>query len=211
MLPADLRYSSQNLDKSIIEGYAGTFLSIHALYHAAVIRLNRQIRVRVMPTAKVQRNLEQALRTASNYLLIMHALAAVNREQRLPAAAASQFLFSTPFPGYALMLTIDVLTSAGTLSTLPNLIETASTTLTCIDELAAFWASAKAQQKIISNRVKQLTELAVQEGQGVKNGSHGNFWRIADAMEPAFGSEDALYRTEDQLLFDVVGQLTATN
>jgi hypothetical protein len=77
--------------------------------------------------------------------------------------------------------------------------------------LAAFWASAKAQQKTISNRVKQLTELAVQEGQGVKNGSYGKFWRIADAMEPAFGSDDALYRTEDQLLFDVVGQLTASN
>jgi hypothetical protein len=208
MLPADLRYSPQNLDNSIVEGYAGTFVSIHALYYAAIIRLNRQIRVRAMPAEKIRRNIEQAFRNASNFLSMMHSLAAVNRQQRLPATAGSEFLFSTPFPGYALMLSVDVLTSAGTFTTLPNLIETISTTMTCIDELAAFWASAKAQQKTVSNRVKQLTEIAVQEGRGVRNGSYGNFWRINDSLEMAFGNDDALYKAEDQSLFGVVGQLT---
>jgi hypothetical protein len=80
--------------------------------------------------------------------------------------------------------------------------------MTCIDELAAFWASAKAQQKTVSNRVKQLTEIAVQEGRGVRNGSYGNFWRINDSLEMAFGNDDALYKAEDQSLFGVVGQLT---
>jgi hypothetical protein len=208
MLPADLRYTPQNLDHSILEGYAGTFVSIHALYYAAIIRLNRQIRVRAMPVEKVRRNIEQMFRNASNFLSMMHSLAAVNRQQRHPATAAPEFLFSTPFPGYALMLSVDVLTCAGTVTTLPNLIETISTTTTCIDELAGFWASAKTQQKTISNRVKQLTEIAVQEGQGVRNGSYGNFWRINDSLETAFGNDDALYKAEDQLLFGVVGQLT---
>ncbi|KAI0622209.1 c6 transcription factor [Pyrenophora tritici-repentis] len=208
ILPDNLRYSPQNLDNSILEGYAGTFLSLHALYHAAIIRLNRHVRAHALPTDKIRRNLEQSLRMASSFMSIMLSLATVNRQQRLPATVASEFMFSTPFPGYALMLSIDVLTSAGTVSTLPSLIETLSTTLTCIDELASFWASAKSQQKAVSNRIRQLTDIAAQDRQGTRNGTYGNFWRISNSLETAFGNDDALYKAEDQLLFGVVGQLT---
>ena len=106
------------------------------------------------------------------------------------------------------MLSVDVLTSSGHISALPTLIETLSTTLSCIDELANSWASAKTQQKAVSHRIKQLTELAAQEQQGIRNGSHGNFWRIGNSLETAFGSDDALYKAEDALLFGIVGQLT---
>jgi hypothetical protein len=208
MLPEDLRYNPRNLDNSITGGYAGTFVSIHALYCAAIIRLNRHIRVSILPVEKTRRNLERALRMASNFLSMMLSLAPVSR-QRLPPAVASEFLFSTPFPGYALMLSVDVLTSAGLVSSLPTLIETLNTTMTCIDELAVFWASAKTQQKTISNRIKQLMEIAAQQGQGTSNGNYGNFWRIGNSLEMAFGNDDALYKTEDQMLFGVVGQLTS--
>ncbi|KAJ4377378.1 hypothetical protein N0V83_000203 [Neocucurbitaria cava] len=206
MLPANLRYSPQNLDNSIVEGYAGTFLSIHALYNAVIIRLNRHVRVRAMSTERLRRNIEQAFRYSTNFLSMMHSLAAVNRQQHLQPNIASGFLFSTPFPGYALMLSIDVLTSAGIYPTLPNLIETISATMSCIDELAGFWASAKAQQKVISSRLKQLTDVAVQENQGVSNGSYGRYWKLNDSLETVFGNEDAIYKAEDRFLFDVVGQ-----
>ena len=208
ILPDNLRYSPQNLDNSILEGYAGTFLSLHALYHAAIIRLNRHVRVHALPTDKIRQNMEQSLRMASNFMSIMLSLAKVNRQQRLSATVASEFIFSTPFPGYALMLSIDVLTSAGTISTLPALIETLSTTLTCIDELASFWASAKSQQRAVSNRIRQLTDIAAQDRQGVRNGGYGNFWRINNSLETAFENDDVLYKAENQLLFGVVGQLT---
>ncbi|KAH7396175.1 hypothetical protein BKA66DRAFT_509253 [Pyrenochaeta sp. MPI-SDFR-AT-0127] len=208
LLPVNLRYNPQNLDNSIVDGYAGTFLSIHALYHATIIRLNRHVRVRAMSTGQLRRNIEQSFHNASNFLSMMHSLAAVNRQQRLAPNAASEFLFSTPFPGYALMLSIDVLTSAGTFSTLPNLIETISISMTCIDELAGFWASARAQQKAVSSRLQQVTDLVVQDGQSVRNGSYGPFWKISDSLESAFGNDDALYKAEEQLLFDILGQLT---
>jgi hypothetical protein len=209
MLPADLRYTPQNLDTSIIEGYAGTFISIHALYCAATIRLNRHVRINALPTDKICRNLKQAFCMASNYLSIMHSVAKVNRQQRLPATSASEFLFSTPFPGYALMLSVDVLTSSGLFSTLPNLIETLSTSLSCIDELASFWASAKIQQKTVSYRIKQLADIAAQDGQSGRNGSQGNFWRIGNSLQSSFADDDAVYKTDDQLLFGIVDQLTS--
>jgi hypothetical protein len=208
MLPAKLRYSVQQLDESILGGYAGTFISIHALYHATIIRLNRHVRTRAIPMEKLRRNMEQAIRNASCFLSIMHSAAATNRQQRLPANAASDFLFSTPFPGYALLLSIDVLTSAGTCSTLPSLIETINTTLSCLDELTEFWLSAQPQQKAISARLQQLKELAIQETDGVRNGSHGQYWNLSKGLEVAFGNDDALYNVENQLLFESISRLT---
>jgi hypothetical protein len=208
MLPPDLQDSAANLDRAIIQGNAGTFVSLHALYHAAIIRLNRHVRVGAMATERIRRNVDRSFRHASNFLSIMHSLSPRSREQCLPATASAEFLFSTPFPGYALMLSIDVLTSAGTFSTLPNLIETIRTAMSSIDELAAFWASARAQHKAVSGRLKQLTDIAVQEGHGVRNGSHGQFWTIDDSLETAFGVDDAVYNAENQLLFDVVAHLT---
>jgi hypothetical protein len=206
MLPPILQYSAQNLDYSIVEGYAGTFMSLHALYHATIIRLNRHVSVGAMPVDKMRRNIEQTFHHASDILSMMHSLAAVNRQQRLPPSATSEFLFSTPFPGYALMLSIDVLTSAGTFTGLPKLIETVEIAVSCLDELASFWACARAQQRAVASRLKQLMEYAVQEGQSARNGSYGNNWKIKDSLETAFGNDDAIYGAEDQLLFEVVGR-----
>ncbi|KAF2785739.1 hypothetical protein K505DRAFT_261418 [Melanomma pulvis-pyrius CBS 109.77] len=211
MLPANLRYTPPNLDNSIIEGYAGTFISLHALYNSTLIRLNRHVRVRLLPADKIARNIDHSFRNASTFLSMMHSLAVVNRERRLPPNAAAEFLFSIPFPGYAMLLSIDVLTAAGTISTLPDLIKTLETTLTCIEELANFWASAKIQLRAMLNRTRKLAEIALQEEQGVRNGSYGQFWRVPDSMEMAFGSEDALYKASDQLLFEIVGALTGNS
>ncbi|EAT81624.2 hypothetical protein SNOG_11125 [Parastagonospora nodorum SN15] len=208
MLPPDLQYSPANLDRSMVDGYVGTFVSLHALYHAAIIRLNRHIRVGAMTTEHIRRNLQDSFRHASSFLSMMHSLSPMSRQHRLPATLSSEFIFSTPFPGYALMLSIDVLTSAGTFSNLPKLIETVRTAVSCIDELANFWDSARAQHKAVSNRLDQLTEVAAQERQGVRNGSHGQFWRIDNSLEMAFGKDDAVFNAESHLLFDVVAQLT---
>ena len=204
MLPAKLRYSPQNLENSIAEGTVGTFMSLHALYHATIIRLNRQTRVSAMPADKISRNVEHAFHNASNFLSMMHSLALVNRQRHNDT---SEYFFSTPFPGYALMLSIDVLSAAGTFITLPNLIDTVSNTMSCIEELATFWASARAQQKAVANRLNQLTSVAMEQRQGTSNGPAGRFWRISDSLDVAFGKDDAMYKANEQELFSVVGQL----
>ncbi|KAF9691376.1 hypothetical protein EKO04_010681 [Ascochyta lentis] len=203
MLPANLQYTPQNLENSIVEGNAGTFMSLHALYHATIIRLNRQIRLTAMPAEKISRNIEHAFHNASNFLSMMHSLALINRQQR---DDTSDYFFSTPFPGYALMLSIDVLSTAGTFATLPNLIDTVATTMFCIDELATFWASARSQQKAVSNRLKQLTDIAVEQKRG--SGHQGRFWKIGDSLDVAFGKDDAMYHANDLELFKVIDQLT---
>lgn len=207
ILPTNLRYDPQNLHNSISDGNAGGFLSMHALYYAAMIRLNRHVRTRAMSTEKLRRNIKETVRNASSLLSMMHLLAATNRQRRLSNPASSEFLHSTPFPGYALMMSIDVLTSVGTFAALPDLMATITATMSSIEELADFWTAARPQQRKISDRLKQLTRLTGEEQLGMRNGSHGSFWKLNDSLESAFGNEDALYKVDDHLLFDVVREL----
>lgn len=140
----------------------------------------------------------------------MHSLAPENRRQRLPANGTAEFLLSTPFPGYALMLSIDVLTAVGTVQSLPNIIETLGTTSSCLEELGSFWASARIQHKVVTNRIKRLTDIAMQEEQGIRNGALGPFWKLPEGLETAFGKDDAIYKADEQLLFEVVHALVGT-
>ncbi|KAF2125361.1 hypothetical protein P153DRAFT_378826 [Dothidotthia symphoricarpi CBS 119687] len=207
MLPEHLRYSPQNLDKSIVEGYAGSFVSIHALYHVTVLRVNRYVRVRAMSTHIVRRNIDRAFRCASSFVSIMQTLAVTTRRQRLPTGTATDFQFSTPFSAEVLMLSIDVLTSTGTFHSLPSLIETVNDALSCTDELSSFWASAQAHHRTITTRLKQLRDIAAQAEQKVNNDGQAQFWTIADSLDTAFGRDDVVYGTEDQLRFDTVAKL----
>ncbi|KAL1597005.1 hypothetical protein SLS60_008587 [Paraconiothyrium brasiliense] len=215
LLPANLRYlavqyTPQNLDNSIVEGSAGSFVSLHALYRTTIIRLNRHIRLSAISPEKVGRNIEQAFYHATNFIHMMHSLAPENRRHRLPPTAATEYLFSTPFPGYALMLSIDVITAAGTVTALPGLIETLGTASSCLEELAGFWASARTQHKVVTNRLKHLTKTAMQEEQGIRNGTLGQFWRLPESLEAAFGNDDAVYKADQQLVFEVLNRLTST-
>lgn len=207
MLPPQLQYSNQNLDASIAEGYAGTFLSLHALYCTTIIRLNRHVRVRLLCPASLRRNLTCIFRSAADFLTIMHSLSPSSRPPRF-SPQTTDALFSVPFPGYAMMLSVDVLSSCGTIERLHDLISSLGVTLSCLEELGVFWASARAQHKATASRVKQLGDVSWNEEQGVQNGSLGAFWRLPEALEMAFGNEDAVYHAPDPLLFDVVAEFT---
>ncbi|MBE7181936.1 MAG: fungal specific transcription factor domain-containing protein, partial [Terriglobus roseus] len=67
-LPEHLRYDAKNpnnhanivnLERSLREGYAAWFVTMHALYHFVLIRLNRRMRHHLM-LDKVARNIQQA-------------------------------------------------------------------------------------------------------------------------------------------------------
>ena len=47
-----------------------------------------------------------------------------------------------------------------------------------------------------------------QEEMGVRNGTYGQFWRLPESLETTFGATDAVYRSNEQLLFEVVGKFT---
>jgi len=207
ILPPNLRYNPQNLDASIAEGNAGVFLSMHTLYHATMIRLNRHVCAHGMSTEKLRHNIKETVRNAWSVLSMMHLVAATNRQRRLTNPASSEVFHSTPFPGYALFMSIDVLTSVGTFAALPDLLATITATMSFIEELADFWAAARPQQRKMSDRLTQLTGLTGQEQLGMRNGSQDSYWKLKESLETGFGSNDVLYKVDDQLLLDVVREM----
>lgn len=199
-LPPHLHYSRDNLDISITNGYAGTFLSIHALYHTSTMRLNRHVRLTSLSSSAIRRNIIQATQDAAQFLSVMQALSRSSRSRRLPS---SPFIFSTPFPGYAFMISCDILTSGGLISELPDLMQSIGGGLSCVEELAEFWASARAQQKAIRTRLKKLAEIALSSEDS--NNRKGNFWRVRCPLETAFEKQDDLvYGVTDDVFFDAI-------
>lgn len=201
MLPSDLQYNSQNFERSIGEGYSGIFISLHALFHATVIRLNRHVRIHALSADRMRRNIQQSFQAASSFSSIIHSLTAGNCQGRLASHPASRFLFSTPFPGYTLLLSIDVLSSAGKIAALPSCIDEFGTTVSFLDTMSTFWASAGVQKRAIAGRLQQLGDVMRMEEQSVQNGTVGQFWRVPGSLDTAFGENDAVCKADDQTLF----------
>lgn len=207
LLPPHLRFSPQNLDRAIISNYGGTFISLHALYHTTHLRLNRHARTTVLSPSSLRRNLAQCTRNAASILTIMQALSPASRSQRLPSNVS--FTFSTPFPGYAFMMAVDVLGAGGAKTDLGPRIHAISAGLACVDELSAFWASARAQHKAISTRLKQLAELALTEDQAHQI---RQVWRLGASLETAGTKrDDVVYGVPDAVFFEVIGQAQEGN
>jgi hypothetical protein len=205
-LPAEFRYSPENLDKSIAHGYAGTFVSLHALYHTSHIRLNRYMRHSALPTSTVASCVHAARNHSRTLLSIMQDLSRVSRSARFSVSephnqVAKDFSFSTPFPGYAFMHAVDVISAGGLLSSLPSLISLITVGLFCVEELAEYWSSGKVQLKALRSRVKLLGDVATGEKPDAVvhlSAFEGNDkgWRLKSGLEPSFEKEDdSLYGT----------------
>ena len=108
------------------------------------------------------------------------------------------------------MLSVDVLSAGGTIQSLPGLIETLGAASSCLEELANFWASARTQHRVVVNRVKRLMDVAMHEEQGTRNGAPGPFWRLPEGLDTTFGNDDAVYKADEQLMFEVLHSLVGT-
>ncbi|EOD53009.1 putative c6 transcription factor protein [Neofusicoccum parvum UCRNP2] len=111
-LPAELQYNEDNFYSAIDAGYAGTFVGMHALHQATIMRLNRYARHSSLPPHILSRNAYRASTTARHLLCnIIAPVTQAVRSQRLGPNHA--FSFATPFPGYAVLIATDILSAGG--------------------------------------------------------------------------------------------------
>ncbi|KAF2816212.1 uncharacterized protein BDZ99DRAFT_494075 [Mytilinidion resinicola] len=200
-LPPHLRFTPSNLDDSFVAGSSGTFISLHALYHATQMRMNRYARIATFSPSTLRRNTYRANKSATKFIRIAQALAPATRLDRRPNSPP-EYILTTPFSGYALMLAVDIVSAGGAIAGLPALVESIGTGLPAVAELADFWASAKVQHKAISLRLKQLAEIALSEDDSARR---GQFWRLSGSLEPSFTKKDDLiYGIEDRVFFDIM-------
>ena len=113
-----------------------------------------------MEAKHVWRNMTEARYHARKVLEMMPLLAKVNREKRMPEHA---FTVSTPFTGYGILTAVDILTAAGSLADLPNLLTLLNSGVEVMEELAVYWHSAHRQWNMIADRVSSIICTTGQE------------------------------------------------
>lgn len=202
-LPEYLRYNASNTNASIENGYMGTFISLHTVYHATIMKLNRNIRHAHLSSAGVKRSLHEARHHALQLLEILQTLSKAERPKAITSVPTQmdqqqqlRIPFSTPFAGYAVLTAIDILSAGGSLepTAFTSILSIMNGGLSVIEELSQFWSSARAQCKAIRRRIAQLAEEATRdEAVGKK------VWIARRPLDKTFGSEqDVFYSDEMQ-------------
>ena len=188
-LPPHLQYSVENLDRSIQQGYAGTFISMHTLYHFAQIKMNRYLRHKAMSNL-VPRNLEAAHQNAHELLQLMGAIHSARRAISSPAEGQpTSFMLSTPFPGYATLAAIDITSAGGWEWTLQPTMQEIVDGLGCLRELSTYWASAKEQLKACQKRYYQIQNI-LQRRVSKEGAWLGKKWGMEKPLEQEFDDPD---------------------
>lgn len=188
-LPPHLQYSEENLDRSIQQGYAGTFIGMHTLYHFAQIKMNRYVRHKAVSDI-IPRNLRIAHDSAHEILQLMRAVS--NARKSIPTAAdghPSTFSFSTPFPGYATLAAIDIVSAGGWEWMLNPTMQEIFDGLGCLKELAVYWSSAKEQLRACEYRYFQIQNL-LQRRLSREGAWLGKKWGLDKPMEQEFDDPD---------------------
>ena len=184
-LPPHLQYSEDNLDRSIQQGYAGTFIAMHALYHLAQIYMNRYVRHAVMADI-VPRNIHAANESAHGLLRLMGAIQSARKAITSPAEGQPiTFSLSTPFPGYATLAAIDVVGAGDWEWMLNPTMKEIFDGLGCLRDLSKYWASAKEQLKACEKRYYQIQNI-LQRRLSQEGAWLGRKWGMNKPLEQEF-------------------------
>lgn len=205
-VPEHLQYTEANLDQSIQQRYAGTFLSMHTLYHLSLIKLNRYMRHAVIPHS-VSRNIRTANHHGHQILQIMTALHFARREVMTPEGQAAVFTFSTPFPGYAISSAIDIVSAGGLDSNLGATLDEMDGALGCLRELSDYWSSSKDQLSACGKRFYQLKNITLTPKTAKSGCWLGRKWGIKRPLEQDFAPDnDCIYGLGEQEADEAMGK-----
>lgn len=193
-LPDHLQYNHDNLARSIAEGYADVYVSMHALYLFTLIRLNRCIRHALMPDL-VGRNIRQTYNHAHSLLAMMTKLIMTRRE----VTASSRDVrtddgLSMPFLGFMVYSAIDVVGAGGLEPNLGNALDVMGAGLDCLRVLARVWETAKEYLKASEKRYYQIKNVLERPYKARSGAWLGPEWGMKDPLDNEFGLEyDCIY------------------
>jgi hypothetical protein len=204
-LPGYLRYSEANLDRSIQDGYAGTFISIHVLHHFVLMKLNRCMR-HTLVADLAPRNIRAAHDHAHRLLGVMHAIKEARREIVHPQPGQpSRFVLAVPFAGYATLSAVDIVGGGGPDSTLGPTMVGMQSGVECLRELAQFWNSAVEQTRNAERRLYQLKNVLSRPYKASSGCWLGRNWGLEGPLEQEFELDaDCIYGVDNKVYFNAL-------
>ncbi|ERF75884.1 hypothetical protein EPUS_01250 [Endocarpon pusillum Z07020] len=176
--------NTQNIQQALQEGYAETFILLHARYHTVLMKLNRHAPHREMDESSLSRNIRAAQFHARELLKFTLLLSKVYEEQRSSKPART---FSVPFQAYSMLSAVDILTSIGTLADLKSDLQLVQSSYEVVQKLSKYWASAQKQLKVIALRFEEIMKALQCAPREYA------FFVTADAMEDLFGKDLDLF------------------
>ena len=212
-LSSELIYSRENIQLHTHSNNIRTFISIHAIFNISHIMLNRYVRHTFLPSDLVDRNIAATIRHANSLVLIMHEFLDITRIRRTPSPISNttrstlenhNITFSAPFPGYAILVAVDILTAAGSFepTSYDVMMRYMINNVIILEEIANFWNSAKIQRYNVKRRLSDLTNSVIDHRRGNKKA-----WVMNNPLDKTFGVEqDVMYMGDGgKRIFGVLG------
>ncbi|PYI07978.1 C6 transcription factor [Aspergillus sclerotiicarbonarius CBS 121057] len=161
-LPDHLTFSAVNMERSIRTKKADAFMSIHLLYHATLMALNRHARYQNLRLDTIERHIRTMRNHAVEILRISLALmryASEYEPSRIilePGTARGTIL--NPFLGYVIVSATDVLSAAGLMVDMPESVNLIRGGFEAVRELTRFWSGALPLATLIEKRLEAMSE-----------------------------------------------------
>ncbi|KAL3491237.1 hypothetical protein BJX62DRAFT_251443 [Aspergillus germanicus] len=161
-LPNHLSFTAVNLERSIRGRKVDPFISIHLLYHATLLKLNRYARAQLLRPGMTQQYVHTARNHAAEILRTALALVRYASEYDVSSMTTDPVTpkgtLLNPFLGYIILSAVDVLSAGGQMLDLPECINLIRGGLEVVRELSCFWGSTKPLVSLIDSRLDALTE-----------------------------------------------------
>jgi hypothetical protein len=171
-LPNYLTFTAMNLERSIQGRKVDSFMSIHLLYHAALLKLNRYARSQLLRPGMASKYVHiarnHAVEILRSALALERYVSDYNASPTTTDPVDSKSVLINPFLGYVILSAVDVLSAGGLMIDLPECINLLHGGLEVIRDLSFFWGSIKPLVSLIKTRLDALTEAFCQVDSGGK-------------------------------------------
>ncbi|KAL4977099.1 hypothetical protein BDW66DRAFT_166034 [Aspergillus desertorum] len=162
-LPNHLTFTAVNLERSIQARNVDPFISIHLLYHTALLKLNRYARAHLLRPGMAKQYVHTARNHAAEILRTALALKRHTSDHNVSSLTADRtprpgILLLNPFLGYAILSAVDVISAGGLILDLPECINLIRGGLDVVRDLNSFWGSTKPLVAAIEARLEALIE-----------------------------------------------------
>ena len=197
-LPANIKNNASGLDQCFSNSKLGSFVSLHSIYHAAFVRMNRSVRCSILPASTFTRSVKEAIDHAQRLLEMIKTVSDIIHQSKGPQLNGYEhhhveFPLSSAMAGYAVLSAVDVVSAGGRLDTSADTISLIDAGLAVFERLGRYWASSRMQCKAIKgrrDRLKQCLDSNVTESKMA--------WKCKASLDTSYPKgQDVCYCADD--------------
>lgn len=161
-LPESFAYNATNVENNFRLGRAGNFFSVHILYHATLMRLNRHVRAEGVPGNTIDGNTRRTRYHGTEILRMVTTLSRLHHEPRPQLSHATvernmqRTMLPIPHLSYAILSAADVVTALGVVADIRECVLYLQCGLDVVEDMCRFWDIARPQSRLLRVRLNSL-------------------------------------------------------